>query len=73
MERLRQKNFSWRVNAPRVSQRTETMSSVTIEKTQDVNTNLELTNTYGKERDFKHAVYETFHIDSGSDFLTHES
>lgn len=49
------------------------MSSVTIEKNQDVSTNLELTNTYGKERDLKHAVYETFHIDSGSDFLTHES
>lgn len=44
------------------------MSSVTIEKTQDVSTNLELTNTYGKERDLKHAVYETFHIDSGLDF-----
>lgn len=43
-------------------------SSVTIEKTQDVSTNLELTNTYGKERDLKHAVYETFHIDSGLDF-----
>lgn len=37
-------------------------------KNQDVSTNLELTNTYGKERDLKHAVYETFHIDSGLDF-----
>lgn len=44
------------------------MSSVTIEKNQDVSTNLELTNIYGKERDLKHAVYETFHIDSGLDF-----
>lgn len=44
------------------------MSSVTIEKNQDVSTNLELTNTYSKERDLKHAVYETFHIDSGLDF-----
>ena len=34
------------------------MSSVTIEKTQDVNTNLELTNTYGKERDFKTCCIE---------------